>query len=86
MAGKAESFAVLTWKLAKAMSLDCEVVTELRTRPKRTVVGKVSMLRRDESRRIDPKSKADHSSMLATVAGEELPVERMASVGLRGVS
>lgn len=79
---KPEPLAVLSWKLARAMSLDCEVVIELRTRPKRTVVGKVTH-RRVDGRRLDPKTQAEQSTVIATVNGEELHVERMASVGLR---
>lgn len=74
---------VMSWKLALAMSLDREVVVELRTRPKRTVKGKVTHRTRDAARRIEG-SKEERSNVVVTIDGEDFDVERMSSVKLVG--
>lgn len=71
--------SVLAWKLALSMSLDREVVVTLRTRPARTVRGRVTCRRQDPRKKIDPKRK-DRSNLWVTIGGEEFEVERMSEV------
>lgn len=79
-AAKREPLAVLASKIAGSMAHDCEVVLELRTRPKRSVRGKVTRRWIDESVRIPPKSNGQRSNLMIDIAGETIPLERVAVV------
>lgn len=82
MAKPEAPLGVFAHRLAEAMSLDCDAVVTLRTRPPRTVRGKVTYRRQDPGKRIDPHKRQDRSSLLVTVDGQELEVERMSDVRL----
>lgn len=79
MSKPAVSLSVLAYRLTLSMSYGREVVVMLRTRPARTVRGKVASKRIDERKKIDPKAR-DRSNLLVTIAGEEFEVERMSDV------
>lgn len=81
MSKPAVSLSILAYRLTVAMSLDVPVAVTLRSRPVRTVTGKVTYKRIDERKKIDPKQR-DRSNLIFTVAGVEYEVERMSDVRL----
>lgn len=79
MTPKPPSLSVLAYRINLSMALDREVVVTLRTRPARTVRGRVTRKRIDKAKKIDPKRR-DRSNLIVTIGGEEFEVERMSDV------
>lgn len=85
----ADPLGVIAHKLAAAMAFDLEVDVDLRTRPKRTVTGKVTYRR---TFRLPPppavrrgERPPARSNLIVTVAGEEIEVNRITAVRRAGV-
>lgn len=68
-------------KVARAQAMGWQVTATLRTRPVRKVQGVIELRRVDPHRRL---SGADgESNLLVTIAGEEIPLEKIAEIARR---
>lgn len=74
----------LAWQVAKAQSQDLPIVLTLRERPPRKVRGVIEARRIDKHRRMTGRD--GESNLLVVIAGEEIPLERIAEIHRQAVA
>lgn len=76
---------LIAWRTAQAMALDLEVFLDLRSRPRRTVRGRITHRVIDRRKRLDSKSDRERSNLVVTVrrddgSAEDVDVERIGAI------